>query len=76
MERVVGSALHDVVPGPGGLWTGMAQRAYHMATRSCGKGILMIPQRQQREITRQKYYTAVALVLMVVVISATYWMVG
>ena len=36
----------------------------------------MIPEKQQKEINRQKYYTAFALVLMVVVISATYWMVG
>ena len=33
-------------------------------------------EKQQKEINRQKYFTAFALVLMVIVITATYWMVG
>ncbi len=37
---------------------------------------VMIPENQQREINRQKYFTAFALILMVIVIVATYWMVG
>jgi len=36
----------------------------------------MIPKRQQQEINRQKYFTAFALVLMIIVIGLTYWMVG
>ena len=51
---------------------GVVQRTLHLA----GSRSRMIPESQQREINRQKYFTAFALVLMIIVIVATYWMVG
>jgi len=37
---------------------------------------MALDKKQKKEINRQKYFTAFALVLMIVVIIATYWMVG
>jgi len=36
----------------------------------------MIPEKMQKEINRQKYFTAVALILMLVVMVVTYILVG
>ena len=46
-----------------------------MAQGSADKN-MALDEKQKKEINRQKYFTAFALVLMVVVITLTYWMVG
>ena len=46
-----------------------------MAQGSADKN-MALDEKQKKEINRQKYFTAFALGLMVVVITLTYWMVG
>ena len=46
-----------------------------MAQRSTDKN-MALDEKQKKEINRQKYLTAGALVLMLIVIVATFWMVG
>jgi hypothetical protein len=56
----------------------MAERSlYKTVERSSHtKSSMALSEKQKKEINRQKYFTAVALVLMLVVIVCTFWMVG